>query len=782
LRIEGRRILLWLSGLLVLALLAGGGTAFAEPVQRADGSLSEWDGNPTMLSGETRISRGELIYTDWLYDDYGADYDGATNNPVFRGNLAPTQGDYRYPTNANRYGYNAADIREVRFAADQIGLHVVVFLETMKEKDAAAVTLAIDGPRNLQEDGPWPDGAGIDGPPADQYVTFWGTGGWITDARGKRERLRAQAVNLAENAIEVDLPWRSIPYTRERTVNLRVVSGLADPQAKRYLQVPAGQPTATAPGGGSAQGNSTAVFDLAFDRGEVPFPRLSSHWGESFQSEELAQRDATQFGYDVDLRRLEARESDSYAPQAGRFYDRVFRSQQSFDAAGQLCTGCPPSDGIRLKNNPSAPGGDPTAQFLSPYQPYGLWIPSNYQPGTPSEFLLNGHSLDVNHNEYEAVSPNFFQQIAEDVGGDSFDGPHKRFVITPLGRGMDTWYIDTGLKDVLEAWDDLRSHYSIDDERTALGGYSMGGYMTYRMGLLMPDRFAATAAYVPPPAYQLWAPPADPQPSGAFQFIGNTNHIVYNGLDIPFEINDGGADELVPAAGAQEQAQTFREFGNPHRFYFYPTLDHFALILADEWGHSRDWLDDHPRRNASPDEVRFMRFPAADLPQYGLRFDGAYWIDGMQLRGSDACSPGQACQTTSGLVEAYTLTHGHSRSSTQEVNGQYAGPPAPATIQGTDRVFANIPARNFFDLRMTNLAAITVDSAKAGLNPNQRIDAHLTISTGDQGRLTLTLLGSFPAVNVTLDGHPVNDVVRTADRLVIELTLSAQHDLVVAPQ
>src|ERR671931_914040 len=133
---NSRRMVL---ALMVLALGAGAipqGAAGAT-VQRADGNLSDWTGDPTMLSGETRLSKGELIYDDWLYDDYGADLDQMTNQPVFRGNLAPTQGDYRYPTNADRYGYNAADIREVRFAADQSGLHAVVFLQTMKVRDAA---------------------------------------------------------------------------------------------------------------------------------------------------------------------------------------------------------------------------------------------------------------------------------------------------------------------------------------------------------------------------------------------------------------------------------------------------------------------------------------------------------------------------------------------------------------------------------------------------------------------------------------------------------------------
>src|SRR5437870_1312166 len=106
-------VVVWLAGL-VFAGLIGGGQAMAAVPHRADGNLSDWVGDPTMLAGETRVSKGELIYDDYVYDDYGADLNGGPDNPVFRGNLDPTRGDYRYPTNSNRYGYNAADLRELR--------------------------------------------------------------------------------------------------------------------------------------------------------------------------------------------------------------------------------------------------------------------------------------------------------------------------------------------------------------------------------------------------------------------------------------------------------------------------------------------------------------------------------------------------------------------------------------------------------------------------------------------------------------------------------------------
>ena len=225
------------------ATLAAAPQALAVPPHRADGNLSDWVGDPTSLSGTSRISRGELIYDDWLYDDYGADLDQATNPPAFRSYLAPTQGDYRYPTDSARYGYNAADLRELRVAADSRGLHLLVYLQTMKASNAAAVTVAIDGPRDRSRSIAWPDGIGLTAPAADRYITFWGTGGWVTDFRGRRTPIRTQGVNLSENAIEVDVPWSDLGDIATRSVRMWVASGLFDPQAGRYMTVGTGQAT-----------------------------------------------------------------------------------------------------------------------------------------------------------------------------------------------------------------------------------------------------------------------------------------------------------------------------------------------------------------------------------------------------------------------------------------------------------------------------------------------------------------------------------------------------------
>ena len=359
------------SAVVVLAMLAFAAmpaSPAAGAVTARTASVSDWRGDATMLSGETRISRGELIHDDWLYDDYGANLDGGPNTPAFRAALAPTRGDYRYPTNANRYGYNAADLRQLRVAADGAGLHIVAFLQTMKDRDAPIVTLG-DRQRARPRRGRLARRCRDRRPRRRHFVTFSGSFAAVTDSRGRRERLRQPGVNMAENAIEVDVPWRNLPATRGRTVTLYVVSGLLDPQARRL------QPGSGGPAHRHGARRRPARLDRRLRRGFDPdeeFSRaIGSHWGEERQSASLAGRDVSELGHTVDLSELEGRVTDAYTPASGRFYNRIFRSTQDF------------GEGITLKN-PSGgnAGGSPDPQFLSPHQPYGLYLPRRLRAGT----------------------------------------------------------------------------------------------------------------------------------------------------------------------------------------------------------------------------------------------------------------------------------------------------------------------------------------------------------------------------------------------------------------
>jgi predicted peptidase len=52
-------------------------------------------------------------------------------------------------------------------------------------------------------------------------------------------------------------------------------------------------------------------------------------------------------------------------------------------------------------------------------------------------------------------------------------------------------------KDVLDVLADVKKRFNIDEDRTYLTGYSMGGGGTLWIGLTRPDVWAALAPYVP---------------------------------------------------------------------------------------------------------------------------------------------------------------------------------------------------------------------------------------------------------------------------------------------
>src|SRR3954449_11060245 len=122
---------------------------------RADGNLADWVGTSTRYGGTAAYSKGEYVYSDHLFDAYGADdgrdaqrdqvLDALANaapstyrlEPLFQANLP---GELGLPNPGpldvqEHYGdapmQGAADLRELRVAADPKTLHVLARTTTM---------------------------------------------------------------------------------------------------------------------------------------------------------------------------------------------------------------------------------------------------------------------------------------------------------------------------------------------------------------------------------------------------------------------------------------------------------------------------------------------------------------------------------------------------------------------------------------------------------------------------------------------------------------------------
>ncbi|HYP48590.1 MAG TPA: dienelactone hydrolase family protein [Thermoleophilaceae bacterium] len=709
-----------LTSVLTIAALVGVVPAEARPqTHRADGDLSEWRGVPTNVAGKSILSRGEHVSSDWLYDDHGANLNGGLNGSSYGGSSSVAAGDLRYPETK----LNAADVRELRVAVDRRGLHVLLALETLKASDDAILTLAIDGDRRATD--VLPDGSGVRAAGAERFLTTWGDSArWHTPGRTRAVR---SAANLRANAIEVTVPLRALGSLR-RHPRVWVVAGLNEGSG-RFAQ----------------QGEAPAVFDIGTGQTEETL-KIGSTWGENTQSKLLAERDVTPFAETLDLRRMALRRSDRPKPLGPGFYQRIFRSRLRL--------------GEGVSTHRSSAENNQNPRMLSRYQPYSFYVPQGYDPRRRAPLTLLGHSNGGNHGQYASFSPKIYRQLGDERGS---------LVFTPLARGHDTWYLDSAFVDVLEAWQDVRRRNRVDDERVAITGYSMGGYMTYRLGLLMPDRFSRASVYVGPPAFRYWPYPAPVVSTERWRVAGNHNLNVENALNLPFEIVHGNNDELVPVAGVQEQANTFARHGNAYRFFRHSEDAHLSFLLNDEWGRTRDWLGRF-KRERNPREVAYRRYPAMDLPQHGLVFDGAYWVDGIEVRGD--------AETDSGLVRATTLARGGRRLVAQPQPPQpVAGPTTPGILLEQRRVPGErIERQNGFEAKLVGVSGVTFDGARMGLDPDRRLHARVEAD----GPATVRLTGGFGPLEAFVDGAPVA-LTRAAGLVAVEVP-AGSHLLELRPR
>jgi hypothetical protein len=284
-----------------------------------------------------------------------------------------------------------------------------------------------------------------------------------------------------------------------------------------------------------------------------------------------------------------------------------------------------------------------------------------------------------------------------------------------------------------------------------------------------------SAVYVGPPAYYLWPHPLPLQSTDEWRVAGNTRLIAQNGLNLPFEINHGNLDELVPIGGVLHQVDAFKASGNPYRFYHHSADDHFGFIaVADRWTHTARWLGTG-RREHRPVRVRYVRYPAMDLPHANLVWDGAYWVDGMEVRDADSESDhGKVDATTFALggreprlvTEPRSTSAGEGGISPATVTGQHYEPGAP------------IEERNAFEATLRNLSGVLLRTHRMGLDPAQEVRARLS---GD-GTTVLRFSDRWPeGLRARLDGVSV-PVERAPDgsiALRLNLAGSGPHDLVI---
>jgi len=405
---------------------------------------------PLLVSGHEAYVNGEYIYQDYIYDDYGSDTNGAGNAA-----LSPRRGDINYPTNNARYAGNAADLVEFRL---DTGLNSVLYritLNSLLEADSTIVAIAYDTDRNTLTGvagGILPRDPGAPFPGTDEVIFVWGSGAEHIKFATSTTTALTPTVDLEANQITLEVPLSvSNPSGTWRAT---VATGLYNTTNGGWLR-PQTNASATQPGGaGGLDPAPAGIFNLAFRFDE---PVVSSDTPpDTNQALAIRNKTPTQYARDISFDALTAGANSTTVPASGTQV-RIFPSRLQL------------GEGQDLNAFPA---------YRGQLQPYSLYVPTTYSPGTPAGFVLALHSLSEHHWQYNGSMVH--QQFGEQ---------RDDLVATSLSRADDGWYRDVAEFDVFEMWNDVASHFALDPDRAVITGYSMGGYATYRFGTFYPDLF-----------------------------------------------------------------------------------------------------------------------------------------------------------------------------------------------------------------------------------------------------------------------------------------------------
>jgi pimeloyl-ACP methyl ester carboxylesterase len=551
----------------------------------------------------------------------------------------------------------------------------------------------------------------------DMALLVSGTSAALIDLTTQVRTPVEHSVDMASRSFLAQVPRAVMEPAGSWTV--RLAAGLANAAGDGFADVPAER--------GALPGQPN-VYNVAFRTSEQEPPHLN-FWSDSAQAAALTHGDVSEFAVTVPWAALAAGETAPEPVITGpstRWYVSSIELGQGVSADDILST---------------------EPQFLGRVQPYSICLPSTYAPGRALPLTLLLHSLALGQSQFAAIDPRLLHEVCE--GRDSV-------VVTPLARGPSTWYFDTGELDVWEVWARVAEQLGTDPNRTVVSGYSMGGYAAYKLGLSYPQVFSQAVVLAGPPACGVRLLPdvdipADLDLDSPCAREGDTWKLLVNARWLPYVIAHGLVDELVPFASAAEQVLELDRLGYRHRFTVYPLEDHIAWVFQDKFedpiAHMETAL-----RQADPGHITFAWYPQLVRDDLGIGPHQVWWLSELRADPGVTARRGAVAEVDARSYARPDPTHTvrHHRGVVLNFD------PSPGLYSELDwRVGPPVGALPYLTLRLTGVAGLTIDVARAGLAalPSSTI----TVATDTGAHITL---GGLPAgVEVRLDGQPAGPTV-----------------------
>ncbi len=413
--------------------------------------------------------------------------------------------------------------------------------------------------------------------------------------------------------------------------------------------------------------------------------------------------------------------------------------------------------------------------YAGRYQPYGVYVPDRLPSPAPLVVFL--HGTGSNHLAQAAMS---------------LFGPGRlnlpAIVVSPLGRGGSCGYYGAAEQDVLDVMDDIGERVEIDDSRVVLTGISQGGFGTFRLGELYPDKFCALIPLVGQsallPEIEMMISGGEPFMPDALENLCNVPVRMINGRQDPLKNGVAGNIPDLDAFALRRLAYDFRYWQMLRRGHeVVPELSN--AIYLDALEHPRD---PNPARVVLSVEP----FLTASDARTGLelRHDAAYWVSGVGVRGGSSVrgDKGTVDVTTLARADRVRIPTDYAKVDTNKaVSHDFTGRdfmgPNPATWGFDEWLEQGItfepgpeqPVENGFDATFTGVAAVTLDLDRMSLDAGRELTLHIT---GD-GPTSLTLRGGW--TGKVEDGSTGEVLEPDGDALTIERDFTGSHTVVLRP-
>lgn len=757
-------------GVVLLALLAGLISVRLRAEAAGGGPWPTWTGVSGDNGGHGVVSKGEAIWSNYLFDDYGANVDGFQSmdpdlliailsphpypgDPIKPVGFAPSgnvgrfrhTGDYGYPPDTaypqdpanDPFGdgasfQNLANVYQTRMTANASNVFFRFSLSDLggdpklgpSSLNSTVVGLAIDtDPSSASGGGAWPYGANLSSPGWKRFLTVWGTGGALTTSGGATQDLVTGAggavrEDVAAGTIEVRVPRAALAPGNLKAWSLVGGAGRWDSGAGSWAMPLPSTTQTTSPGNLALY---PRVYELLFHPNEP-----NSLWNETKQANDLKSATVASDSWQVDLGALETGATVAVPCQAGP-REETFASTLGYGPGLRTERGL---TALPTQNGGLANLHNVNYIYRWHMQPLAVMLPpSSCTPGAalPSlDYVF--HPANVNHNawfvgvegdhdrvNYLSDPPLTYSYVT------SLAAKYNRITASGLAKTEGWNYGDAPGEEVadLDAFNALTARHAYDPEHVRVTG------MSGRLGALFfsetwPDKVASMSTV----SYH----DAD---SPKIANLRNTPYVFMHGtqfLELQSSLPSYPVlDDHLNALGYQYVHMTWN--GRGHDF----NLLNQSLELTEPWTSA-------PRIH--PARITYYLDPKDRRPDLPL-FPGVDWVRDIAL--TDSNKPAQVdltdlakadqlpiretrfdCFSLNAGTADYVEYHGLSNETPEVVRARMPDKVATGwTPNGCTidvRALARPGKANGVTGTVANVGDVTLDGDQMGLDPNKPID------------------------------------------------------------